>query len=279
MKFILALVAVVVSIGSASAYYAYSKNQRQTEQVADYALQVKQLLLQVEEYSLKRLGYEDQIQQLQSELLTLSSQLTSVSNQLHIAEQQTDPDYQRLETEIRQRLSKELRQQSETSTASPLLNIIKQLANMDPAELGELMSLQAQFGGFLQSLNVSDERMEVVVGALSNLIADQNQARMELVQQVQQEDFDPREMRSEMRAISNPQTSMEILSYDLTEDELTALGEFYRTQREQGQQNSIRSFIGSPAGGGQAVFLGGGFRRQSGSGTAQAVQIIPRQNR
>ena len=72
MKFILALVAVVVSIGSASAYYAYSKNHRQTEQVADYALQVKQLLVLVEAYSLNRLGEEGQSETVQSDSTTLS---------------------------------------------------------------------------------------------------------------------------------------------------------------------------------------------------------------
>ena len=140
--------------------------------------------------------------------------------------------------------------------------------------MGEIMALNAQYGEFIKGLNVSEEREEVIINALHNLITDQNQARSEIIQSMQ---TDPQavtrgDMRRQMRAVSDPGAQLQALAYDLSETELDAFAE-YQEQR----QNTARSFgiiggTGSPVGG-RAFF--NGELIQSGSGQSPAIQILP----
>ena len=49
--------------------------------------------------------------------------------------------------------------------------------------MNEITSLQRQFGPFIQALKVDDERMEEIVGVLTNYVAGQSQARQMILQQ------------------------------------------------------------------------------------------------
>lgn len=282
MKAIIVIAFLVFCTGGIFAFNSLQKSKLLQQQLVDYERQVTQLLSQVESNSRRRLDSEKQIQDLKSQLTTSNSQLTALSNQLQTSQQQLNPDYQQLEDEIRQQLSSQMQQQSATSDANsdanPRVNLLKQLTALEPMELSELMSLQGQFGGFLQSLNVSDERMEVIVGALSNLIADQNQARMELALEMQSlpPNVDPRDVRFQMRSIMDPASQLEILAYDLTESELDALAEFQRGQQNTSRVSS-RVYSSNPGPGGNPQRFFGGGRIQGGRGSGQAIQIIPLQ--
>jgi len=246
MKNTIIFAIVIFGIGGVFAFDSIQSNKLQQQQLADYDKQVQQLLTQVENNSLKRLEYEKEIQQLSSQLITTNSQLTALSNQLQASQQQINPDYQEIEAQIRQKVRNELQQETESRDSNSRIELIKQLSSLEPTELGELMSIQAQFGGFLQSLNVSDERMEVIVGALSDMVADQNQARMELAMSVRTQrggsGASRREMGAQLRALSSPEAQLEALSFDLTEAELNALSAF-----QSEQQNSTRAFMANPA--------------------------------
>ncbi|PCJ23712.1 MAG: hypothetical protein COA96_11205 [SAR86 cluster bacterium] len=244
MKILIAAIVIVVGAGGVFSFNAAQQSALQEQQLTGYEKQVIQLLSQVEDYSVLRLEHEKQIQQLNSQLTTTSSQLTALSNQLQIVQQKVNPDYQKLENEIRQRLNREIQSQS-TNTGSRA-SLIRQMASLGPMELGELMSLNGQYGGFLSSLNVSDERMEVIVDALGNYITEQNQRRMEIIQEMQSQpkNSDPLAMRSLMANIGNLEDQLESLSYDLTESELAAFSA-YQEQRQSG----FGSFAVSPNGG------------------------------
>ena len=126
MKAVFIVIAVILSISGAYGYNFYQQGHLRQQQLADYEKHVKQLLLQVEATSRRRLDYEKQIGQLESELIKLSSQLTSVLNQLQIAESQTDPDYRELETAIRRRITDEFQQEADRSPANSRLNLVRQ---------------------------------------------------------------------------------------------------------------------------------------------------------
>ena len=100
-------------------------------------------------------------------------------------------------------------------------------------EMSEIITLNAQYGDFLKSLNISEERMDVVINALSNMLADQNQARSAIAEDrranptaVSSGNFPER-----MQAISDPEAQIEALSYELTESELNAFSEFQEQRR------------------------------------------------
>ena len=269
MKTSLGILAILLILGGAYGYNANQNSLLNEQQLASYQQQVQSLLTQVEESSLKSLEQEKQIRQLQSDLLSSNSQLTSVANQLQSTQEQVSPDFQRLESRIRQEVSAELQQQSNQRDTTSRLGLIRQLTELDPLELTEVMSLQAQYGGFLQSLNVSDERMEVVVGALSNMIADQNQARMEVMVEMQTlaQNGDGRgrtremrgQIRTQMSAINSLEAQRESLSYALTDEEMLAFEEF-QTGPHSTLNNRTRAFTAAPVGGSGragAIFLGG----------------------
>lgn len=245
MKIILGLAIAILIAGSGYAYLLIEQNQLKDQQVSDYRAQVSQLLSETETNSLARLDYEKQIGSLQSEVNTLSSQLTSVSNQLQMAQQESEsPDIRALEQEIRQQLVEEFQQQDNVANAGSRTGLVKQLAAMDATERSELMSMQNRYGDFLGSLDVSDQRMDVIIGALGNVIATENAARMEVLQQVQAGQVDLAEVRDKMLGIHDQDNMLNELSYVLTEQELAAFSDYQDTQA-----SSRIAVLGTQAGG------------------------------
>jgi chromosome segregation ATPase len=251
-------------------YTLYRGNQSQAQQLTDYSEYVAQLLSQVESNTLQRVENDKLIQQLRSDLNTASSQLTAASNQLMVTQEQVSPDYQRLESEIRNRINNELRQQQESRTEDGAqLALIKQLSALEPSELGSLMSLQGRYGSFLNSLNTSDERLEVIVGALNNMLVEQNQVRTELLIEARSSGQDRRQLRAQLGALdNNVEAQLESLSFALTEEELTAFSDFQELQETQNPGRDRAVFIGGQRNG---VLINPEF--QSGSGRSRAIQL------
>ena len=160
-----------------------NENNTQQEQLADYRQHVEQLLSDIENSTLDRLSLEQQLEELRNDLLSQNSQISTVSQQLDEARLQINPDYQQIENDLRLRLTREISQELQArnnSQENPQLNLLKQLGELAPDEFRQLISLQTQFGGYLQSLDISDVRMELVVGALSNMIEEQTQVTRDL---------------------------------------------------------------------------------------------------
>ena len=274
MKLLLALsIAAIVLVGG----FTYNEMQQRnllTQQIDDYARQNSQLLTQIENNSLNNIEADRTLRSLQSELNNRDSQLAALYRQLETAQQQINPDYQQIETRIRQQLSRELQASNNTLNSDPRIAVLKQLSELDPIVMGEIMALNAQYGEFIKGLNVSEEREEVIINALHNLITDQNQARSEIIQSMQ---TDPQavtrgDMRRQMRAVSDPGAQLQALAYDLSETELDAFAEYQEQRQNTSQAFEFIGGTGSPVGG-RAFFNGGLI--QSGSGQSRAIQILP----
>ena len=103
------------------------------------------------------------------------SQLATFSRQLETSQQ-------RIGSRIRQQLINEIQASNNTSNVDSRIPVIKQLSQLDPMVMGEIMALNEEY---IKELNISKEREEVIINALHSMIADQNQARGELMLEMQ----------------------------------------------------------------------------------------------
>lgn len=285
MKVIISLcLAAIVLVGG----FTYSEMQQSillTQQIDDYARQNSRLLTQIENSSLKNIESAKTLRTLQGEFNNRESQLAALSRQLETAQQQIDPDYQQVETRIRQQLTREIQASNNTLNLDPRIAVLKQLSELDPMVMGEIMAVNAQYGEFIRGLNVGEEREEVIINALHNLIADQNQARDELMLQMQTtpQAANLGDLSRRMQSISSPEAQLDALSYDLTDAELNAFSEF-----QEQRQSDFSSFeiVGGTVNGpiffgddvvqfGDDVIQFGDDVVQFGSGQSGAIQILP----
>lgn len=248
----------------------FQKSARLSQQVSDYGDQISQLLSDIESNSIRNIQTDKQLQALQSDLRNSELRIAALSGQLDLAQQKVDPDYEQVETRLREQLSRELQASDLSSTADPIVTVLQQLSELDPMVMGEIMALNAEYGDFLKSLNVSEERKEIIINALHNMIATRNQAMSEIVMEMQNnpDDGNRRDLRQQMQALHDPQAQREALSYELTDSELDALTQFQ--EQRQGATFSMSTGAGvsvSPA------FIGGGVIR--GQGQSGAIQLIP----
>ena len=271
MKVSIVLLFAAIVLGAGFTYNEMQQNNLLTQQIDDYVRQNSQLLIQIENNSLKNSESAKTLHSLQDELKNRESQLAALSRQLETAQQQNDPDYQRIEFRIRQQLTNEIQASNNTPNLDPRIALLKQLSQLDPMVMREIMALNAQYGEYIKGLNVSEEREEVIINALYNMIADQNQAREQLMQEML---TDPQstgrdDLHRLMEATSSPEAQLNALSYDLTEAELNAFSEF---QEEQQDIFSSFEIFGGPVNG--PIFLGDDVV-QFGSGQSGAIQILP----
>ena len=270
MKILLGLAIAMLLVSGGYAYQLSGQNQLKEQQVSDYKAQLRQLLADTEANSLVRLDYEKRIDALQREVNVLNSQLSSTASQLQIAEQGST-DTQALEREIRQQVAAEYQKRRDNTPAESRYGLAKQLAQMDRMERSEFMSMQNRYGDFIGSLDVSDERMDVIIGAFSNVIATENQARMELIQQVQSGEVSLEALPDKMMGVHDRVSQLDELSYVLTEDELAAFSEY------QDQQGGARIQLLSGPGGSvqesQTFFVGSGADGSPLSGEIRILRV------
>jgi len=228
MKIVLVL--AMLLIGGGYAYRLTEQNQLNDQQVSDYQVQVGQLLSEIEANSRTRQQYQRHIDDLQGEANSLSSQLTSVANQLRQA-QQGSADIQVLEQELRQQLSVEFLQAGAGSSPGLRTVLVKQLASMEPTERAEFLSMQNRYGDFLGSLDVSDERMEVITGAFANMLAVEKQEREEVRQQSREGQLDSANFREQWMRIGSQEAQLNEMSYVLAEQELAAFSDYQESER------------------------------------------------
>lgn len=236
------LISAALVIGAGLAGYGLSPRGDATLASANDQ-KVQQLLAEIERGSLRRLEDEKRIDELTRTLSELRSQVAAANSKLALAEQQVNPEYEVIERQIRRDVLREIQSQPTPRTPLTKAELVRNLNDLDPVEVGEIMGLQSQYGSFLQALDVGDARMEVIVDGLSTLVADQNQARMELMQELRQQDVPPQDLRSRMQAINSPEAQREALSFLLTEQELAVFDE---TLAAQPQPQRISTFISAP---------------------------------
>ena len=101
------------------------------------------------------------------------------------------------------------------------------------SSVSEIMSLQRQFGRFIQALNVNEEGMEEIVGVLINYVAGQSQARQTILEQARSDQIDRREIGNLMRAVMNRELMYEELSYYLNQGEISLLQQAHKEQTDE----------------------------------------------
>ena len=201
----------------------YQRNIANKNLLDDYKDHVQRLLSQVEENTKNSILKETELTRLQAEIDRLNNIFEAPSDRLAYIEKQNVPDYQEIERALRQRIINEYEHGKENQNTDSNLDLINEISSLEPSALNELMSLQNQFGPFIQALNVDEERMEEIVGVLTNYVVQQNQARQLVLLQAQSEQIGRREIGDQMRAIMGLDVMYEELAYDLSQNEISVL--------------------------------------------------------
>lgn len=201
----------------------YQRNIANKNLLDDYKDHVQRLLSQVEENTKNSILKETELTRLQAEIDRLNNIFEAPSDRLAYIEKQNVPDYQEIERALRQRIINEYEHGKENQNTGSKLDLINEISSLEPSALNELMSLQNQFGPFIQALNVDEERMEEIVGILTNYVVQQNQARQLVLLQAQSEQIGRREIGDQMRAIMGLDVMYEELAYDLSQNEISVL--------------------------------------------------------
>jgi len=284
---ILMLALLIAATGASALAWNYRQQLRtEAQQVADLSSQVERLLAEVEQNTRQRIASESRINQLNRQLSRSESRTDTLNRQLDELSSQVDPDYREMEERILRRLDAEYRERLATATErlnngpATMTSVITGLARLTNEERVALIGVQGQYGAFLDSLEVDQERKDQITRALVDLNLAQNQARQDLLSQ----GLEPEEVRRQMVALMDPQVYREALAYDLTDEEL-ALFDQYQPQRQ------FRAFTaGAIPGGREGLFVlqgdgisvsdvnpqGTDFIINGGSGTQEAQRIIIR---
>ena len=233
-------------IASLMAFQFYSQYRLQSDQLSQVQTLLNEMRAELDGFAEQRISYESQIAGLKRELSASRDTAAALNNELALAQEQISPDLSRIEQQIRQRVIREVesQQQNDLPTRTRLL---QQLASLEREELAEIMSLQSIYGGFLQELDVSDERMEEIVDALTSQIAENNRARREIIEENVGNPEGRRSIRRELFALDSPSAQREAVSYFLDETELAVFDSF-QEERQQQRQMSRAGFFGGPGG-------------------------------
>ena len=231
-------------IASLMTFQFYSRYRLQSDQLSQVQTLLNEMRTELDGFAEQRISYESQITGLNRELSASRDTAAALNKELALAQEQISPDLSRIEQQIRQRVIREVerQQQNDLPTRTRLL---QQLASLEREELAEIMSLQSIYGGFLQALDVSDERMEEIVDALTSQIAENNRARREIIEENVGNPEGRRSIRRELFALDSPSAQREAVSYFLDETELAVFDSF-QEERQQQRQMSRTGFFGSP---------------------------------
>ena len=175
----LALLLIAISM----AFQFYLQSRIESDQLGRVQTLMDEMRAELDKFAEQRINYETQIASLNRELRASQETAAAQNNELALAQEQISPDLSRIEQQIRQRVIREVERQHQENALPTPTRILKQLASLEQEELREIMSLQSNYGGFLQALDVSDQRMEEIVDALTNQIAENNRARREIIEE------------------------------------------------------------------------------------------------
>ena len=204
---------------------------------------MQRLLSQVEESKVKEIAQEIELARLRDELDALNANLVMITESPISTEGNSPSDYQESDKEMRQRIIYEYELENANNNSDRALELIKEITSLDPSSINEIMSLQRQFGSFIQALNVNDGRMEEIVGVLTDYVSGQSQARQQILSEARSEQIDRRQVGTLMREVMDRGFMYEELSSHLTQSEISLL------QKTHAEQASQEEFDGRPSSG------------------------------
>ena len=232
----------IVFLSSLSAYLYWEK-LNDNNLLLEYEDYVQRLLSQVEESKVKEIAQEIELARLRDELDALNANLVTITESPISTEDNSASDYQESDKEMRQRIIYEYELENANNNSDRALELIKEITSLDPSSINEIMSLQRQFGSFIQALNVNDGRMEEIVGVLTDYVSGQSQARQQILSEARSEQIDRRQVGTLMRAVMDREFMYEELSSHLTQSEISLL------QQTHAEQASQEEFDGRPSSG------------------------------
>lgn len=218
-------------------FYTYSlreESQNSRRQLDALARQHEQLLAELATSTQQRLGAEQQLAEATARLRQMQGTAASQASNAGLQQDAGDQDPAAMEEIVRQRVRSELARQqqlarqSNSTQATTAAALISQLSGLDDDERMAVMSVQGQYGQFLDNLQSEPERKERIAQILVDIAVGQNQARRDLMSQ----DLDPVDLRSQMLAIMSPQAVRDALAYELDDGELA---QFDTYQQQAGQ--------------------------------------------
>ena len=218
---------------STLAAYLYLENATKNNLLLEYKANVQRLLSQVKSIGEEKIVQEKELVMLREEISRLNFELATNSQPSIATEDSPSSDYQGKEEEMRQRIIYEYELDRTNKNSDGRLDLIKEISSLEPSSMNEITSLQRQFGPFIQALKVDDERMEEIVGVLTNYVAGQSQARQMILQQARSDQIDRREIGNLMRAVMDRELMYEELSYHLNQDEVLLLQQTHKEQTNE----------------------------------------------
>lgn len=230
---IIAIIAAL-SVSALAAYQFYSHASLQAEQIAHYQSFVSDLQAELDTAAAERIDYESRLAELSRELAAAQGALRGLNKDLELAREQISPDVYLMEQEIRERVILEVVQES--LQMPNRYAVSEQLGSLDPVEMRRVMSMQSRYSDFLSALDISEERRQVVVDALINMMVDQDQQRRELIARNADNQLGRRELRRQILATRSPEAQAEALAYVLDDNEMAAFEAFQAEQELQRQQ-------------------------------------------
>ena len=239
-KVSLAIMIVPAIILSTLTAYLYLEKVTKNNLLLEYKANVQRLLSQVKSISEEKIAQEKELVMLKEEINRLNFELATNSQQSIVTEESALSDYQENEEEMRQRIIYEYELDRTNKNSDGRLDLIKEISSLEPSSMNEITSLQRQFGPFIQALKVDDERMEEIVGVLTNYVAGQSQARQMILQQARSDQIDRREIGNLMRAVMDRELMYEELSYHLHQDEILLLQQTHEEQTNEEAFDSRR---------------------------------------
>ena len=219
--------AIILSILSA---YLYLDKVASKNLLIKYNAHVQRLRSQVKNVNEERTVQEKELAMLRQQISRLNVELAANSQPSIVTEEKDLLDYLETEDEMRQRIIYEYELDKTNKNSDRRFDIIKEISSLEPSSVNEIMSLQRQFGTFIQALNVHEERLEEIVGVLTNYVAGQSQARQIILQQARSDQIDRREIGDLMRTVMDRGLMYEELSYHLNQDEILLLQQTHEEQ-------------------------------------------------
>ena len=238
-----AVVIISIALLSSLSAYLYWEKLNDNNLLLEYEDYVQRLLSQVEESKVKEIAQEIELARLRDELDALNANLVTITESPISTEDNSASDYQESDKEMRQRIIYEYELENANNNSDRALELIKEITSLDPSSINEIMSLQRQFGSFIQALNVNDGRMEEIVGVLTDYVSGQSQARQQILSEARSEQIDRRQIGTLMRAVMDREFMYEELSSHLTQSEISLL------QQTHAEQASQEEFDGRPSSG------------------------------
>ena len=233
MKRNLAVVIITALCFSTISAYLYFENVANHNLLLEYEANVRQLLSQIKNVSEEKNAQEKELAILRDEISRLNIELAAKPRSNIVLEENPLSDYQETEDEIRKRIIYEYELGKTNKNSDRRLDLIKEISSLEPSSVSEMMSLQRQFGRFIQALDVREERIEEIVGILANYVAGQSQARQLVLEQARSDQIDRREIGNLMRAVMDRELMYEELSYYLNQDEILLLQQTHQEQTDE----------------------------------------------